>query len=116
MTGGDISCYPELLAQAKELSEYSESVRKALCGSGILPPQRDEEQEIRRKLEKVRKKATTTIFGAIRRNDIKAVEAILEKQPDLTAKNNDGQTAVEYARLLGREDAFSLIQSVQREV
>jgi len=109
--GGGISCYPQLLEQAKDHSEHSKSVRKALINAGIFPPLRNEAQEIEQKHERLRKKATKTIFGAIRRNDLKAVEAILRKQPDLTARNNDGKTAEEYARMLEREEALNLIQT-----
>jgi len=114
--GGGISCYPQLLEQAKDHSEHSKSVRKALINAGIFPPLRNEVQEIQQKHERLRKKATKTIFGAIRRNDLKAVEAILRKQPDLTARNNDGKTAEEYARMLEREEALNLILSMQREI
>jgi ankyrin repeat protein len=50
-------------------------------------------------------------FGAIRRNDIKAVKAMTEKSVVLSVKDEDGRTPLEYAKELERDELIAIIEA-----
>ncbi len=60
-------------------------------------------EEDRQQKAQARKAAEAThrLFGALRRHDEKAVAALLSQGADIHALNEQGQTAIEYARDLG---------------
>lgn len=58
-------------------------------------------------------KATIDIFNAIRRKDLKAIEALRRRGADLHFKNQDGITCLEYARTLDDE---RLIESLTKNL
>lgn len=60
-------------------------------------------EENRKREAKIRKEAEAThkLFGALRRQDEKAVVALVAQGADIHATNEQGQTAFEYARSFG---------------
>jgi Ankyrin repeats (many copies) len=67
------------------------------------------EAEHRAAVERKSKKATITIYGAIRRKDIKAVEALLQKGAVINAPNEEGITALDYAKEINDEKVLELL-------
>jgi len=103
--GHESEKYDDLLNAALERCERSPRLKIALIKAGVVPS----EDDVRR--EKKRKIFGYNLFGAIRRNDIRAVRALLKKRADLTVKNPDGLTPVEYARSLANSDVMTLFES-----
>src|SRR5690625_3274758 len=71
-----------------------------------------EAEEAREREAKRRRaeKATRDLVGAIRRGDVKAVEALLAKGADPHARDGEGRTALEYARQVGRPDIIARLK------
>lgn len=67
------------------------------------------ENEHKEALERKSKKATFAIYGAIRRKDLKAIEALLLKGAVIDEPNDEGTTALEYAKALNNEKVLSLL-------
>lgn len=51
-------------------------------------------------------KATKNLFGALRRGDVKAIEALILQGADIEAKDGDGHTAREIAEAMGLGNAL----------
>ena len=96
--GSDTISFHEFYDLCRELSHENNSILKALANVGLITIPKEKFISPEKS-----KRATKNIFGAIRRNDIKAVEAMLEKKPDLTVVNDEGMSALEYAKSLGRD-------------
>lgn len=64
---------------------------------------REDAEQARHVASRTRKAAEAShdLFGALRRKDEKAVRALLARGADLHARNDAGQTAIEYAEALG---------------
>lgn len=60
--------------------------------------------------ERKRKKATANLFNAIRRCDLKAVDALLAKGADPKCSTPDGKTLIDYAKEIGH---LGIIESLQ---
>ena len=101
--GRELLKYNDLITMAFESSVHSPCLKDALIKAGLILAEID----IRR--EQKRKVAGHNLFGAIRRNDIKAVSALLAKGADLSVKNQEGQTPTEYARSLARVDFLNML-------
>lgn len=87
---------------AKSLEEYDR-----ICS--LISQRRSENQkkEIIRELEaKLRKaaRASENLFNAVRRGDIKAVRALVEKGANPEIKTSNGFSLVDYAKAIGRQD------------
>ncbi len=69
---------------------------------------RYEAEEERQREAKARKtsEASQRLFGAIRRKDAKAIEALLVRGADYNAIDESGHTALEYATSLGLDHLF----------
>jgi len=61
--------------------------------------------------ERKAEKATLDIFSAIRRNDVKAVQALLLRGARLDVQNAAGMTALTYAQTLGHPRILELLQT-----
>lgn len=55
------------------------------------------------------KQATHNLFGAVRRGDIKAIAALLDRGADPGARDEQGQTPKEYAVSLGNEQVIAAL-------
>jgi hypothetical protein len=86
---------------AKSLDEYKE--RSKQCAA--VSQERRQRELDRQQLVKERKtkEASQRLFGAIKRQDVKAIAALLAKGADLNATNDAGLTVLEYAKSLGLE-------------
>lgn len=69
------------------------------------------EAEHKAAVERKSKKATISIYGAIRRKDIKAIEALLQKGAIINAPNEEGITALDYAKEINDENVLELLLS-----
>ena len=70
------------------------------------------EAELARKKEAQERKAkaaTHNLFGAIKRNDIQAVKWLLVKGADKNAKDSEGVSILEHARMKGNEKILELL-------
>jgi hypothetical protein len=105
--------YPDFLQHALQISRHSGLVYHALGEAGFVRPTREIEAEMqsRAKMSRQSQVAVKKLFPAIRRNDIKAVEALLQMRPDLSTTNDEGLTAEEYARECGRDAVLRILQS-----
>ncbi|GEM_PF-1329370 len=101
--GPRTSDYGDLLVVSLEEAPRSSLLTNALVKAGFLPSAED----IKR--EKSRDIAGQRLFGAIRRNDIKAVKALLAKGANLSVKDGEGRTVLEYAKSRGCEDVVVMI-------
>ncbi len=74
---------------------------------------RNKAERERQRKAKVRKanEASQRLFGAIRRKDVKAVEALIARGADCHAVDESGLTALEYARSLGLGHLFDATKS-----
>lgn len=97
--------HAELLTAAMERHAQSPILHRTLVSLGHLRS----DDDIRR--EQNRTVAGKNLFNAVRRNDIKAVQALLAKKADLTVTNKDGLTPVEYARAVARADVLALFDA-----
>lgn len=112
--GSGAARYPELVGTAAELSEYKPLLKNALVKAHLLEvddPVEENERRTRRIMKQ--RKAASNLFGAIRRNDVKAIHALLAKNPDFSVRNAEGQTVVEYARSLGRQETARQLEVLQ---
>lgn len=100
--GTEVAQLPALLDQAKKLGETNELVYKALVAAKFCRSKQELEARARR---------SKKLFRAIERDDIACVRAVLKKGVDLTAANENGQTAAEYATSLGKSAIRSSIDS-----
>lgn len=81
---------------------------KAMRKAGLLPSCVQITSE--EKQQKLAVEAIVNIFGAIKRNDVKAINSLLSKNPDLSVRNSEGMTAMEYACHLGNSAASEMIK------
>lgn len=108
--GQDIKNFPDFYQNSVSLSRQSNRVYLALGKVGLIIIKKKKYVSPEKS-----KRATRNIFGAIRRNDIKAVEHILKRRPDLSAVNAEGMTALEYAVSLKRKAIEDIIDKYGRE-
>jgi hypothetical protein len=104
--GQGTSAHPELETLAVSMSHGEPRLRKALEETGLLPstePQPDQKKQDRYGMN---------LFGAIRRNDIMAIEALVAKGATLSVRNNEGQTPKEYAVAQGKDQYVALLTRV----
>ena len=101
--------FPALFDLAMSEGTRDDRIYNALAASGFVRS-KDQIQRERR----LSARATRNIFGAIRRNDLRAVAALLAKRPDLSATNADGETAGQYAKALGRRKIHEMIEQVMQ--
>jgi hypothetical protein len=101
--GEDSRNHPNLVSAAIEQSVSSPLLRNALAQAGLLPPEVNEQQRTKRE------KSGYNLFKAIRRNDVKAVQALLAKHANLSIVDEEGRTALELATSLGRDRLAQLI-------
>ena len=89
---------------AKSLDDYHHRCEQIFERSKA----RSKAEEERQSEAKVRKaiEASQRLFGAIRRKDVKAVEALIARGADCNAVNESGLTALEFARSLGLGHLF----------
>jgi len=107
--GSEAATYNDLIATALEQSSRSPRLRDALAKAGLVPSEGDLRREQRRKI------AGHHLFGAIRRNDIRAVRALVARRADLTLKDQEGRTPSEYARSLAHVDLLSMLESASAQ-
>lgn len=109
--GARLCEYPNLLQLSLRVGGYSACVYKALAAGGFVPNngQIAEEKQRQAKHEREAKAATRNIFSAIRRNDCKAVASLLKKQPDLTATNEEGMLAIDFAMKHGNQRIIEML-------
>ena len=103
--GTETETYNDLITTAVEQSSRSPFLRSALVKAGLAPSEDDLRGEQKRKI------AGDHLFGAIRRNDIRAVRALMAKRADLAVKDQQGRTPMEYARSLARADLVAILES-----
>jgi hypothetical protein len=95
----------DFITAALEQSAHSPRLKDALVKAGLVQSEDDVRKEQKRKV------AGRNLFGAIRRNDIKAVYGLLRGRADLAVKSQEGLTPLEYARSLARADLVPMLES-----
>jgi len=110
--GAGLREFPELLQTALHIGGYSERVYKALAAGGFVPDkgQIAGEKQRQAKRERESKAATKNIFPAIQRNDSRAVASLLKKRPDLAATNDEGVSAIEFAKRHGNQQIIEMLR------
>ena len=103
--GPESANYNDLITAALEQSTRSPRLKDALIKAGLVPSEDDVHREQKRKV------AGHNLFGAIRRNDIRAVRALLVRRADLAVRSQEGLTPLEYARSLARADLVTVLES-----
>lgn len=103
--------YAELLAEAKSRHAQSRILQRVMKRLGHLSTPGNSPADEALDRERKRKVAGHNLFNAIRRNDTKAVKALLSRKADLTVKNQDGLTLSEYGRSVAREEIVALIEA-----
>jgi len=103
--GEDSRNHPKLVSAAIEQSVSSPLLRSALAKASLLPHEVSEQQRTKRE------KAGYNLFKAIRRNDVKAVQALWAKHANLSIVDEEGRTALELAVSLGRDGLAQLIRA-----
>lgn len=95
----------DILIEKKDLIEQSIAVwteffmRKSEASTHRQKISEEKIQADHQEAEKKKsEKASVNIFNAIRRKDIKAIEALKKKGADLTIKNEEGLTCIDYAK------------------
>ena len=68
-----------------------------------------EQQDMAAKLERDKAKAQHNIYNAIRRKDLKAIEAMIAKGADVDCPNEEGKTPRAYAEELGDEKVLGVL-------
>lgn len=68
-----------------------------------------QEQDMAAKLERDKAKAQHNIYNAIRRKDLKAIEAMIAKGADVDCPNDEGKTPRAYAEELGEEKVLGVL-------
>lgn len=111
--GRKVAEFPALLNEALRVSRDRQNIYDALAAAEFCIPRSElmRRAAMAAKWNRDSERATRNIFGAVRRNDQAAVQSLLAKYPDLTARNAERQTAAEYAAALGRTEIQSLIES-----
>lgn len=61
------------------------------------------------------KPAAHKLFGAIRRNDQKAIKALVLKNPDFSVCNAEGQTVIEYAHFTGNSEIVEIVKMAMKK-
>ena len=89
---------------AKSLDDYRQRCEQIAERSNARK-KAEEERQLEAKLRKANE-ASQRLFGAIRRKDVKAVEALIAKGADCNVVDESGLTALEYARSLGLGHLF----------
>jgi len=86
-------------SQFKKLSSERKSARR-------------EAESNRQDLAKERKaqESTHALIGAVKRNDFQAVKALLAKGADITAKDSEGLSVLEHAKMKGNEKVLELLK------
>ena len=97
---GTNNCGAKSVAELRAARVVSNQMRVA---GGRAESDRQEEARVRRSA-----RATRNIFAAIRRGDALAVQALLDQGANLSARNQDGITPLEYAVRLGLETIIEL--------
>jgi hypothetical protein len=102
--GSHSAQYPILVSTALEQSPSSGALKHALVKAGYL--------ELAVDLDRKRKQKTAglNLFGAIRRNDARAIVALLRKEADVFLVDKDGRTPVDLAEALGRDEVARLLR------
>ena len=104
-SGAESANYNDLISAAVEQSVRSPRLKNALIKAGLVPSEDDVHRDQKRTI------AGHNLFGALRRNDIRAVRALLVRRADLTVKSREGLTPLEYARFLARADLVTVLES-----
>jgi hypothetical protein len=107
--GKKADTYNGLVDLAIIYADYYPLLRDSLVKAGYLPSNQDIQRKAKR--EANRKIAAKNLFGAIRRNDINAIQALLRKKPDLEITNNAGQTPLEFAQSMNNSIAVTMINA-----
>lgn len=108
--GPKFKTYSDLVALARDVSPTHANLREALVKEGLMPP-------LPKLAPEKCKIAGKNLFGAIRRNDIKAVRALMAREADLTVKDEMARTPLEYAQSLAQErlDLVAIIDPASAE-
>ena len=94
---------------AKSINELSKFKKLSVERKHAILEAESKRQELAK--ERRAQEATRALFGAVKRNDIKAVKALLLKGADILAKDSEGLTIVELAKIIGSEKVLELIKS-----
>ncbi len=105
LLGKNATKYDGLIENALEQSSNSSLLRKALVKAGFVPSDGDIRQKQKREL------SGRHLFGAIRRNDLKAIQALLAKGAILSITDKQGRTPLEYAKSLKRTEITQMLES-----
>ena len=93
--GSKFKTYSDLVELAREVSPTYANLREALVKEGLMPPLANPAPD-------KCPIAGKNLFGAIRRNEIKAVRGLMARGADLTVKDEMARTPVEYAQSLAQ--------------
>ncbi len=99
------SKYTDLVSTALSESEASRLLKNALVKAGFSQSE-NEHYKIQKSID-----AGMNLFGTIRRNDVKAFDALMTKQPDLSVVNQDGQTLLAYARSISHQKFATVLET-----
>ena len=106
-------CFPRDLERfdriiRDSMSEWADSFQKEAEHryNMLQEDKKKHEEAVKRKADK----ASIEIFNAIRRKDLRAIEALRRKGADLTVKNENGLTSLQYARTLEDERLIEMLQ------
>lgn len=81
----------------------------------LLEKLRHDQELHRLSLEGKAEKTTKDLFSAIRRKDIKAVQALSLRGAQFNVPGTEGMTALAYARSFGRTPIFELLRNVTKQ-
>jgi hypothetical protein len=111
LIGSDMHDCDGVAVSLASLSQYGEALVRVLKGLLETCDRQDRHRALVQNHTKARiSRAENNIWNAIRRNDTKAVIALLSKGLDRNAMLRDGQTLAEYALKCGRPDIARILK------
>jgi hypothetical protein len=97
---------------AKSLKEYYEL--RAAYMNKKHEIQIEEEERHQTGVRRRAMTATENIFGSIRRGDTKAVQGLIQTGADLTARNTEGLTPLQWAEKYGKTEIINILRQPQQ--
>lgn len=121
--GREMEKYKDIFEKSIEEARSDSKLEKTLTDAGVIPMKDGQYQQKRTELPHRIPHSDSDVpyekllrlgpryFGAIRRNDIKAVKAMTGKGVVLSVKDEEGRTPLEYAKELEHEELIAIIEA-----